>query len=74
MAFELLTELVNKVHIPLVKDEIIILSAPAEGQVPNGTANQVNLNPLPFRDGGKGHQYSIPMDSFDDFLEFEHST
>ena len=74
MAFELLVELVNKGHIPLVKDEIIILPVPAEGQVSNGATNQVNLCPFPFCDRGKGHEYSIPMDSLDYFLEFVHST
>jgi len=69
-----MTELVNKGHIHLVKDEIIILPAPTEGQVPNGTSNEVNLQPFPFHDGVECHQYSIPMDSFDDFLAFEHST
>ena len=65
---ELTGELVNNTHVPLVKDEIVIPSTPAEGQIPNGTSNQVELYPFPLHDGGELVEYSISMDSLDDFL------
>ena len=62
MPFEFLTEFVNRGHIPLLKNEIIILPAPTEGKVPNGTANQVNLHKRDFTINAMA--YSLHEDRF----------
>ena len=62
----------DKTHIPSLKDEIVIPSITAEGQIPNSTSDEVKLCPLPLHDSVKGHQYSISIDPFAEFVEFEH--
>jgi len=62
----------DKTHVPSLKDEIVIPSITAEGQIPNSASDEVKLCPFPLHDTFKGHQYSISVNPFEEFVKFEH--